>query len=407
MAAPRGFFAGSTLAQSKPPQSLVPKCGACGLHKTCISPKMAVTGEGRRRVLVVAEAPGEREDETGVQLVGSAGAVLRSKLHDIGIDLDRDCWKTNALICRPPNNRQPTAEEVDYCRPNLLNTITALKPDVIIPLGGVAVGSLIGHIWREDPGGIGRWAGWQIPSHAINAWVCPTWHPSYIQRLRDADDPAILWWTRHLKAAFQLQGIPWPGNPPKYEDRIERIYDTDVAARIIRGMIARGGPVAFDYETNMLKPDCPEARIVSCSVCWRGVRTIAYPWHGAAITATRELLVSPLPKVASNAKFEERWTWAAFGHGVRAWGHDTLLGAHCHDNRPDVCSIKFQSFIWLGTPTYDDHIAPFLQSLPGQKVNRIETEIALPDLLLYNGMDSLLEFLVMVKQREALGYAPL
>lgn len=403
-----GFFAASTIAKSKSPVSLVPKCGACRLFEGCRSPKMPWTGEGRRRVLIVAEAPGKEEDRQNTQLVGKAGQCLRRVLRDIGISLDRDCWKTNAIICRPPGNATPTDDQVTWCRPNLLNTIAELQPEIIIPLGGTAVSSLIGHLWRENTGGIGTWAGFRIPEQSLNAWICPTFHPSYIDRLK-ADDVAHLFFRRHLEAAFDLEGRPWDV-VPDYEKEVRIVADPTDAARLIRKIAAReGGMAAFDYEGNMLKPDGRDFFAASCAITWGRDRpeiTIAYPWHGDAIEATGEFVRSPIPKIASNCKFEDRWSRVLFGHRVRNWYWDTMVDGHILDQRPDITGLKFQSFIRLGVASYDDHIKPFLKSKTkgaGAR-NEILRDVELRELLTYNGLDAILEWLVAQDQMREMSY---
>lgn len=404
---PAGFFASSQLAQSKAPPLAVAACGACGLYKSCHSPKMPWTGGGRRKILIVAEAPGAEEDKTGRQLVGAAGQHLRKALERVGVDLEDDCWKTNAVICRPPNNATPEAQKIHYCRPNLDATLRELQPEIIIPLGAVAVAGLIGGHWGNDIGAIGRWVGWQIPSQRLNAWICPTWHPSYIMRCEEGKPrnavPAI-WWGRHLAAAVALQGRPWAA-APNYGANVRAVADIALAARLVRQIVARGGACAFDYETNMLKPEGKAARIVSCSICWRGKKTIAYPWHGDAITATQEFLRSPLPKIAANLKFEERWTIKEFGHGARNWVWDTMQAAHVLDNRRGITGLEFQAFIRLGEEKYSDHITPYLKANDESGANRILEEIELSDLLKYNGMDSLLEYNIAAQQMDEIGEA--
>ena len=397
----KGFFAGSQLV-SKAPVGTIPKCGACGLHKKCISPKMEVSGDGKMGIFVLGEAPGEAEDTDGVQFVGRSGQYLRKVLANHGVDLDTDCWKSNAIICRPKDNRTPSENEIDYCRPNLMNTIAELKPTTFIVLGGAAVRALIGSIWREAPGPVGRWQGWSIPCQKHNAWIHPTFHPSYC--LREDDKVIDKMFERAIEAAVNHDGRPFEVVPDERAE-VELIHDPSKAARIIRQMIKKGGAVAFDYETNMLKPDSAEALIVSCSVCWRGRKTIAYPWHGDAIAATRELLRSPLPKIASNLKFEERWTRSILKTRVRNWVWDTMIAAHVLDNRPGITSIKFQSFVHLGSDIWDDHIQQFLHT-KGQDsdVNQILEQVDLDDLLLYNGLDSLLEYRVAEKQMSLLRY---
>src|ERR1051325_10250425 len=175
---PDGFFHGSQL-HSRAPASLVPKCGACALFKACHSPKMKPSGEGRLGILIVGEAPGSTEDEQGEPFIGPAGKRLARTMRAVGLDLKRDCWITNSVICHPPKDATPTNDQIDWCYPNLANTIKALNPTVIVPLGAIAVKALIGNIWREDPGSISKWAGWRIPCTKPNVWICPTFHPSY------------------------------------------------------------------------------------------------------------------------------------------------------------------------------------------------------------------------------------
>lgn len=295
-----GFFPASE-AVSKPVLSLLPKCGACGLDKTCLSPKMPVSGAGQRGVLIVAEAPGSDEDNQGTQLVGQAGQQLRNATARVGWDLDRDCWKTNSLICRPPENRTPTSDEIDYCRPNLSKTIRELNPRMIVPLGAVAVRSLLGPLWRENVGSMAQWAGWRIPLQDGNRWVCPNYHPSYVLHCAEMPNGPVvkLWFERYIEQALQLEGRPYDV-VPNYLDRVRVILDPHAAADWIRAKLIDGGAFSFDYETTTLKPDSKDAEIVCCGVCWNGQTAIAYPWLEPAITATGELIRSKYPKIGGN-----------------------------------------------------------------------------------------------------------
>lgn len=399
----RGFFTASKLTSKQPIPSLAAKCGMCGLYKHCHSPKMATYGEGRKGILLVGEAPGKEEDEQNRSFVGESGRLLKKQLQQVDVSIDRDCWRTNAVICRPEKNRTPTDKEVGYCRPNLLKTIDQLKPITIVLLGGTAVRSLIGYLWKESTDSIGRWVGWRIPSQSLNAWVCPTFHPAYVLRTRDKRGqsmPGKMLYD-HLKAAASLTSRPWE-EVPDYRSEVSVVYDAKDAAKQVRGMLKRSRPIAFDYETNMLKPDSSNAEVVSCSVSQATGRTIAFPWHGEAIDAMAELLGSRIPKIASNIKFEHRWTLRALGLHVQGWAWDTMLAAHVLDNRPGITGLKFQSFVLLGFGSYDDEIANFLYADNANKENRIR-KAPLDELLLYNGLDSLLEVKVAEIQSSQLG----
>lgn len=403
---PKGFFPASVWnTGTKAPGLLVPKCGACGLLKTCQSPKMPVDGEGRRSILIVGEAPGATEDEQNRPFIGKAGQYLDAALDSLGVDLRRDCWITNALICRPPGNRTPTPKEIEYCRPNLLRTIRELQPLVIITLGRPAMESLIGHVWKESPGPISRWVGWVIPCAEPHAWVCPSYHPSYL--LRERNEVLDRLFLGHLEAA--LLKADAGKEPPKFSlAQVEVLTDPTEAATRLRSFIERGGEVATDYECNATKPEAPGAEIISNAVCWEGRETISYPMRGEAIAATWELLQSErLGKIGQNIKFEERWTRRKSGRGVRPWVWDTMLAAHVLDNRQGVVGLKFQAFVELGVEAYDEALAEFMRARGGdgaaRRLNLIEQEVDLRQLLGYGGIDALVTYEIAQRQRRRLG----
>ena len=400
------LFSSSLVTQKSPAISSIPQCGACGLHKTCESPKMPVSGKGKMGVLVVSESPGDEEDRKNEHFAGPGGQLLRKTLDRFGVDLDYDCWKTHAVICRTSKGESPSNNQIDYCRPNLTNTIRELKPRVIIPLGGPAVRSLIGPLWKEDVGSISTWVGWQIPLQRWNCWITPTYNPDYIRKIEEnqkvKEAPAIrVWFDRHLKKAVRLEGRPWDV-VPDFKSQITILFNPDDVVSWIERVIASGeGAIAFDYETDRLKPDSDDSEIVCASICWKGVDTIAFPWVGSAIDAMKRLLKTSIPKIGSNIKFESRWTARHFGFFPDNFVWDTMLSAHHQDNRGGISSIKFQAFVQLGLEPWNVNIEEFLKADGTNDPNRIR-ECDLRQLMEYCGIDSLAEFLVAMKQRKVL-----
>lgn len=390
-----GFFSDSQVQKEKP-VGLSAKCGACGLYKTCRSPKMPVYGDGRLRVLVVGEAPGQTEDESNRPFVGKAGQFLRQSLKQIGVSLDQDAWSTNALICRPPGNKTPDQKQIGYCLPNLQKTIAFLEPRVIVTLGRVPLEAVLRSSWNSV-GALERWVGWTIPMGGY--WVCPAYHPSFLLR----SDNGLLnkLFVENLQAAFEIDRDP--PSLPDFRQRIECLYDDSEICGAVTAIAKAGGLVAFDYETNCLKPEYHGARIVSCAVS-NGRKTVAYPWTEASKNITGCLLFgNRTQKIAANLKFEERWTRHEFGRGVNGWAWDTMLAAHCLDNRPGICGLKFQSFVRMGVPVYNENVEPYLESSGDSHLNRIQ-DIDTRTLLFYNGMDALLEHRLARIQRKDFHY---
>lgn len=401
-----GFF---TDAELKTPTrtEAVPRCTACGLYKRCKSPKMPVYGQGRKGILIIGEAPGAQEDERNQPFCGPVGTLLQHTLRDLGTDLYRDCWTTNTLRCRPPGNATPTDRQIDWCRPYLIEAVREHKPSVVLLLGSIPVKSLIGWLWKEDPGGVSRWAGYCIPNRRLNAWIAPAWHPSFVSRQTGNPDSlkdnglSLRVWRRHLKAALKHTDHPWTGDEPNPSTLVTPIYDAGEAATRIRQYTDSGKLLAFDLETNGIKPDAGCMNIHTCAVS-DGETAIAYPWQGEAVDATLEFMRSGSPKVGHNAKFDTRWIRKHLGVWVKNLVWDSMLAAHVLDNRQGTKSLKFQSFALLGEDSYDDRVKPYLKSDGGNTPNRI-AEAPLRDVLLYNGLDTLFTVRIARMQAEKLG----
>ncbi len=396
-----GFFNARSMdksCQGRPQK--ISQCGKCGLMKDCISPKMGVYGKGEKKILFIGEVPGEEEDRQGLPFVGKSGQLFRKILKELGVDLD-DCLYTNAICCKPPKGKvEPYM--VQACRPSVINHLQQLKPHIIVLMGQVPLESILGGLNAElDTGSIQTWTGWAIPVEKYNCWVCPTYHPSSLWRREKEDTQLRNIFKKHLKKAISLEEKT-PTYLPIQEltDSVEIIRSKGKAERYLRQLEKESGILAFDYETSGLKPDSKKQRIVSVSFCLDGERTFAFMYHPDMADALRNVLTSSLTKkVASNLKFEERWTQEKLGVPVKRWWWDTMLAAHCIDNRPGITSIKFQAFIHLGVVDYSSHISPYLKGKTSNGLNRID-ELDERELLLYNGMDSLVEYKVMEIQRK-------
>jgi DNA polymerase len=94
-------------------------------------------------LVFVGEAPGVEEDRQGEPFVGRAGKLLDKIL--AAIELSReDVYICNILKCRPPDNRDPLAPEVEQCLPYLKEQFRIIQPKLIVALGRVAATTLLG-----------------------------------------------------------------------------------------------------------------------------------------------------------------------------------------------------------------------------------------------------------------------
>ncbi len=133
-----------------------------------------VLGRGNHKsplIAFIGEAPGAREDELRKPFVGRSGQLLDEWIRFLGITKD-DFYITNVVKSRPPNNRDPTKEEVSVCAPYLRRELKIVSPKVIVAVGRFAMRFLMPNkksIIKES----GK-------LHPPNFYVIP--HPSYFLR---------------------------------------------------------------------------------------------------------------------------------------------------------------------------------------------------------------------------------
>lgn len=160
------------------------KCQGCDL---CGPATQTVFGEGPpdARMVLVGEQPGDREDRMGRPFVGPAGEVLNEALHAAGIDREQ-VYLTNAVKHFKFTERgkqrlhsTPRGIEIAACRPWLEEELKALRPELIVCLGGTAGQSVFGRAVR-----VHAERGEFVPHHLAREAMI-TVHPSSILRIPD------------------------------------------------------------------------------------------------------------------------------------------------------------------------------------------------------------------------------
>lgn len=156
-------------------------CRRCGL---CRGRRNIVFGVGAEKtpLMVIGEGPGANEDRRGEPFVGKAGQMLDRMLENV-IGLPRSqVYITNVVKCRPPENRNPSPEEIARCRPFLLSQLRVVQPKVVLVLGSVACRAVF-----ETQAGVtrlrGQWRSLRFPGGEARAM--PTFHPAYLLRQPD------------------------------------------------------------------------------------------------------------------------------------------------------------------------------------------------------------------------------
>jgi DNA polymerase len=194
----------------------ISQCTACGL---CQTRKQTVFGTGTQPdaaatgvdVMIVGEAPGEQEDKQGLPFVGAAGQLLDQMLTALGLSRQAEggpqgtVFIANVLKCRPPDNRNPTTEEIAQCLPYLQRQIELARPKVLLALGRFGAQALLSDQMPDvEATPLGKL---RLKTHQYQGTtLVVTFHPAYL--LRNPVAKAQVW--ADLCLALSLLPKPEP-----------------------------------------------------------------------------------------------------------------------------------------------------------------------------------------------------
>lgn len=380
-------------------------CIKCGLYKGVNSPRMAHSGKGRLGILAIGEAPGKTEDEKGIQFIGEAGKLLENYLRKEGISLHDDLWLINAVNCRPPKNRTPTATEINCCRHRVHKVIKELKPKFIWLIGETAVKSF--YSGRFSDTSIGRWHKLCIPDKDTDAWIIPMYHPSFALRASN-DKNKVSAYERDLEFAL-LSVNNLRNDKPVFVDPTKRIRIIKDYKELREYLLlsykkwdSKIASVSFDYEASNLKPYYGDQRYIwSCSFSDCQGEAVAFPIEYTGHFKSDEIYSIKLllreifenyniGKIAHNLPFEDLWTREVIKAKIESWLWCTMNAAHVIDCRKGFNGLKFQAYINYGIEGYGDEASTYMNRMhKGTQVNMLDT-MPLNKLLLYNGIDTLI-----------------
>ncbi|MBI5787842.1 MAG: uracil-DNA glycosylase [Candidatus Schekmanbacteria bacterium] len=171
-----GIALDNKLFEEKTLEQVRLELGDCRRCKLAAGRKNIVFGDGNpsARLVFVGEGPGADEDIQGLPFVGRAGQLLTKIIEAIGLQRS-DVYICNIVKCRPPENRNPEADEIIACEPFLLGQLQVIRPALICALGTFAAHTLL-----QTKAPIsklrGRFHDYQ------GAKLMPTFHPAFLLR---------------------------------------------------------------------------------------------------------------------------------------------------------------------------------------------------------------------------------
>jgi DNA polymerase len=144
-------------------------------------------GNPNSKIMIIGEGPGANEDLEGVPFIGKTGELLDKML--LSINLGRDnVYITNVVNYRPPENRNPTTEEIARYLPYLTKHIEIIDPKILILLGSSALNAVVGDEQKISEIR-GKWINKKIGKCSTSVIV--SFHPAFL--MRQPDQKAMSW----------------------------------------------------------------------------------------------------------------------------------------------------------------------------------------------------------------------
>lgn len=351
------------------------KCKAC---ESTLHPFLSYSGEGRKKILVVSDFPSHFDDRDKTHFSGEWGELLQEYLNRHGIHLYRDCWRINAHRCllHPAATESNTKQYVIHCQQYLKRVVLETRPEYILLLGTYAITGFYyphfsgsGEAYSPE-----RWRGFLIPDQEYKAIVSCTYHPRTL--LMNPEDKAYeILFSKDISrfcACINNNDIK-DFEQINYDNyvKILNLYPDVVSLfeRIIKNKL----PITFDYETTGLKPFSNGHKVGMVGIALSETEAYCVPlqwpntWTEKEYRKIEELWKEILSnkeikKSNHNILFEDVWSYGIFATRLSGVEWDTQLGAHIIDNRRAFTGLKFQTYLYFGVLSYDEHIKPYLSS---------------------------------------------
>lgn len=315
------------------------RCQDCTLDNTN---KICSSGSIYADILLIGEAPGAEEAKKGEPFVGRSGKILRSILNYLDLDKER-VYLTNMVMCRPPENRDPSKHELECCHERLMEEISCVKPKIIVTLGKVPGERLIGGKLKTHRG--------RVVDYSEDIKGMMTYHPAAtLYGKGDTIFPYILEDIKRAKEVAEGKHLQ------KEEDIKTKVFivedDEDMLSLLDRmSGLVEGTNVAFDWETTGLSHLWDTGFCLGLS--WREGTGTTIPIH-LVRTWRKELaeVLEGLSLIGFNALlFDAKWNEK---YGLpSSVSFDPMLYHALLDERPQRRSLTNLTYQYLNAPNYE------------------------------------------------------
>jgi len=297
-------------------------------------PRIPASKPFKAKLAIVGEAPGTQEIAQKQPFVGPAGQLLDKCIETAGLPNRNEIFITNALCCRPPQQKPKLKQAIRQCQKRLIGELELVQPETIIVLGNIAMHALTDDFNLK----ISKEQGRVLKSPFLSGTkLVPMLHPAAV--LRAPGDYKLLLGTMHYaKKVLYDSGMPDPG-----EVGWKVVSSEDDFQEMLR-VLSTKKKVGADIETTGLNPRRDEVLVIG--IAYEKNKVFVVPYE----MLRKEVFDLPLEWVWHNGKFDiqflRRRGYPATVH------HDTMLLSYCLNEHGGIHDLGQLSTRVLGVAPY-------------------------------------------------------
>ena len=297
--------------------------------------KVASRGSKYPRILFITDSPGLYDDEEGVCMVGESGKILSEAIDDAMIPMD-DCRFTQVTRCRAMESKTPAIGDAVPCSAFLAQEIARYNPDVLVPMGALALKILLNDKDAKINAHVGVLD--EIVLSMGTFKMFPLWSPGVISRDFGYYDDFVFYMCRLRQVVYASLE-----SDEKFNIKISKDEESfEIADRLVNKILNKSKTLVYDIETvsldsekaDGLSPYMKCTQIVSIAFEYAPNRSVVLFTYHPSVTAdvlkrnkrlAKKLLLSNIPKIAHNAKFDDVFIKSKWGIEPVNFIEDTIL----------------------------------------------------------------------------------
>jgi len=318
-------------------------CTKCEVSAYCKNAAMMGNGKRTARIMFVSDNPSDVEDRKGKWMEGKGGMLLIDLLESMGIDTDNDCYFTGAIKCATPkdekgNQRQPLRDEILNCKEYLDAEIAIVDPDIIVPMGNVALKSILGKT------GITKYRGKAVEvsekteelsaeeTESKSRIIFPILHPNAVfKQPKYAKNFTTDLTNLQLLVTEGMEFLESSEVDYRYLEKEEEVMEE------LDRLEEEAEMLVFDLETTGLNPYLVGSKIICISLTDKTHYGVTIPLEHKAFVWPKEVLAriiarlkklmenSRIQKMGHNGKFDMKWLLYKYGINVANYAFDPMI----------------------------------------------------------------------------------